>query len=50
MSAVNFRDEELEIPMGDGTSGYYAAMMKKWLKDIMHGNVQHEWGVVVDEE
>lgn len=36
--------------MGDGASGYYAALLKKWLKDIMYGNVEHEWGVVVDEK
>ena len=50
VSAINFRDEEIDIPMGDGMSGYYAALLKKWLKDIMYGNVQHEWGVVIEEE
>jgi len=50
VSAINFHDEELELPMGDGESGYYALLLKKWLKDIMYGNVQHEWGVVIDEE
>ena len=50
MSAINYRDEELEIPMGDGTSGFYAALLKKWLNDIKYGNVAHEWGVVVEED
>jgi len=50
VSAINFRDEEIDIPMGDGTSGYYAALLKKWLKDIMYGNVDHEWGVVIEEK
>ena len=50
VSAISFRDEEIDIPMGDSTSGYYAALLKKWLKDIMYGNVQHEWGAVIDEE
>jgi len=50
VSAINFRDQEIDIPMGDGTSGYYAAHLKKWLKDIMYGNVDHKWGVVIDEE
>ena len=36
--------------MGDGDSGYYAKAMKGWLKDIMYGNVKHEWGVVIDED
>jgi branched-chain amino acid aminotransferase len=50
VSAINYRDEDLDIPMGDGTGGHYAGLLKKWLKDIMYGNVEHEWGVVVDEE
>lgn len=50
VSHINFHEEELELPMGDGTSGYYASLLKSWLKDIMYGNVQHEWGVVIDEE
>ncbi|KAL2065028.1 hypothetical protein VTL71DRAFT_4168 [Oculimacula yallundae] len=49
-SAINFREKELDIPMGDGSSGYYAALLKKWLNDIKYGNEAHEWGVVVDEE
>jgi branched-chain amino acid aminotransferase len=32
-----------------GSSGHYAALLKQWLKDIMYGNVDHPWGVVVDE-
>jgi len=50
VSAISFKDEDLEIPMVGGASGYYAALLKQWLKDIMYGNVQHEWGVVIDEE
>ncbi|KAG4432400.1 hypothetical protein IFR05_012110 [Cadophora sp. M221] len=49
-SAISFREKELDIPMGDGSSGYYAALVKKWLNDIKYGNESHEWGVVVDEE
>lgn len=33
-----------------GDSGVYAELIKTWLYDIMYGNVQHEWGVVVDED
>jgi branched-chain amino acid aminotransferase len=30
VSAINFKDEEIEIPMGDdGSSGHYAALIKK---------------------
>ena len=49
VSAISFKDEELEIPMATGESGHYAALLKKWLKDIMYGNVDHPWGVVIDE-
>lgn len=34
---------------GEGT-GHYAGLLKQWLKDIMYGNVEHEWGVVVPED
>lgn len=37
--------------MGDkGEGGRYTLQLKQWLKDIMYGNEQHEWGVVVQEE
>jgi branched-chain amino acid aminotransferase len=35
--------------MGNGISGHYAAVVKQWLIDIMDGNVDHSWGVVIDE-
>lgn len=44
---IQFRGKDLEIPM-DGDSGVYARLLKQWLVDIMYGNVQHEWGVVVE--
>ncbi|KAH7417282.1 aminotransferase [Cadophora sp. MPI-SDFR-AT-0126] len=49
-SAINFREKELDIPMGDGSSGHYAALLKKWLNDIKYGNESHEWGVIVEED
>lgn len=33
-----------------GESGLYTAKVKGWLTDIMYGNEQHKWGVVVQEE
>lgn len=36
--------------MAEGESGLYTAKIKSWLTDIMYGNEQHEWGVVVPEE
>ncbi|KAI9650291.1 hypothetical protein NHQ30_000304 [Ciborinia camelliae] len=50
VSAISFRDRDIPIPMQAGESGVYTKMIKTWLYDIMYGNVQHEWGVVVDEE
>ncbi|KAG9248325.1 aminotransferase [Calycina marina] len=50
VSAINFKDEDLEISMGSkGQGGTYATLIKKWLIDIKYGNEQHEWGVVVEE-
>lgn len=36
--------------MEKGDTGVYAGQMKAWLKDIMFGNEQHPWGVVVNEK
>ena len=36
--------------MGKGDSGQYTARIKGWMTDIMYGNEQHPWGVVVDEQ
>jgi branched-chain amino acid aminotransferase len=36
--------------MTRGYSGEYAALIKSWLIDIMYGNEDHEWGVVVEEK
>lgn len=49
MSEIHFRGKDLEIPLSEGGSGKYAALLKMWLKSIMWGKEKHEWGVVVDE-
>jgi branched-chain amino acid aminotransferase len=36
--------------MSSGSSGVYAALFKRWLSDILYGNIQHPWAVVVDEK
>ncbi|PMD44259.1 putative branched-chain-amino-acid aminotransferase [Hyaloscypha variabilis F] len=46
---IHYKDQDLQIPMSQGDSGPYAALIKSWLVDIMYGNEQHEWGVVVEE-
>lgn len=33
----------------DGVAGEFTNQIKTGLYDIQYGNVQHEWGVVVEE-
>ncbi|KLU86529.1 branched-chain-amino-acid aminotransferase [Magnaporthiopsis poae ATCC 64411] len=51
VSLIHHRGKDAAIGMGDnGEGGKYTLQLKQWLKDIMYGNEQHEWGVVVQEE
>ena len=50
VSDIHFRGKDIELPLAKGEEATYAMSIKGWLKDIMYGNVQHGWGVVVDEE
>ena len=47
---IEFRGKSIKLPLAKGTPSKYAMSIKAWLKDIMFGRTQHEWGVVVDEE
>lgn len=47
---IHFRGNDIQLPLAKGEGAAYAMNIKQWLKDIMFGNVQHEWGVVVEEE
>ena len=38
------------IPMEEGSTGHFAGLFRTWLKDIMYGRMQHEWGFVIPEE
>ncbi|EXJ82025.1 branched-chain amino acid aminotransferase [Capronia coronata CBS 617.96] len=49
-SDIHFRGVDLVLPLGKGVLADFAMGIKKTLKDIMYGNEQHEWGVVVEEE
>ncbi|KUJ15667.1 putative branched-chain-amino-acid aminotransferase [Mollisia scopiformis] len=49
VAAINYKDEDLDIPMARGNSGDYAHLVKSWLTNIMYGKEDHEWGVVVPE-
>lgn len=51
VSVISFRDEDVVIPMeSEGKTGFYAKKVREWLTDIKYGNVQHEWGVVIEED
>ncbi|KAI0024138.1 branched-chain amino acid aminotransferase [Xylariomycetidae sp. FL0641] len=51
VSLIHHRGRDVNIPMGKGgEGGQFTNSLKGWLKDIMYGNEQHEWGVVVPEE
>ena len=50
VSGIHFQGKDLEIPMSEGVTGKYAAMLKKYLTNIMYGKENHEWGLVVDEQ
>lgn len=49
MSEIQFQGRTLDIPLSKGESGEYALHLKTWLKDIMYGKEEHEWGVIIDE-
>ncbi|KAG8352433.1 hypothetical protein FVEN_g9492 [Fusarium venenatum] len=51
VSIIAFEGEDIDIPLkGSVPSGGCAETIKGWLRDIMFGNVDHEWGIVVHEE
>ena len=47
---IHFRGKDLEVPVEEGATGAYTHQIKEWLVDIMYGNENHEWGIVVEEE
>lgn len=47
---IEWKGRALRVPTVEGKTGKYARILRGWLADIMHGNEQHEWGVVVPEE
>ncbi|KAG9246450.1 putative branched-chain-amino-acid aminotransferase [Calycina marina] len=50
ISAINYNDQDLDMPMYEGDSGKYTAILKTWLMNIMYGKENHPWGVVVKEK
>lgn len=49
VSSIHFRGKDLGIPMSEGVTGKYAAILKTHVANIMYGREDHEWGVVVNE-
>lgn len=51
VSEIEYRGQLIRLPLATtGAKAEYALQIKQWLRDIMYGNVQHEWGFVVEEE
>ena len=47
---IHFRGVDVVLPLGKAEGhGEFAMGVKKDLKDIMYGNMSHEWGVIIDE-
>lgn len=49
VSFIHHRGEDIPIPMETNEGGKYTQQMKTWVHDIMYGQQEHEWGVVVAE-
>ena len=50
ISLIHYHGRDLRVPMERGKGGKYTHTIKTWLKDIMWGNVQDDWGYVVEEK
>ena len=50
MSTIRVGDRNLDLPQKQQGAAEFGPLIKGWLKDIMFGADDHEWGVVVDEE
>ncbi|KAI9738466.1 MAG: hypothetical protein M1818_005363 [Claussenomyces sp. TS43310] len=48
VSDIHHRGKDLKIPVVRGNAGEYATLIKSWLKNIMYGKEQHEWGYIVE--
>ncbi|KAI1336780.1 branched-chain amino acid aminotransferase [Xylariaceae sp. FL0016] len=51
VSLIHHRGRDIQLPMGKAAEGgAFTLKLKGWLRDIMYGNEDHKWGVVVPEE
>lgn len=50
VSAIEWREQEMGIKVGDDGCGHYAGMIKTWLHGIMYGKERNDWGYIVDEQ
>ncbi|KKO97985.1 branched-chain amino acid aminotransferase [Trichoderma harzianum] len=51
ISAIHHRGKDINIPMGpENQPNVYTSKIKTWIGDIMYGNVNHKWGVVIPEK
>lgn len=50
VAVIGFEGKDMDVLLkGPVPSGGCAETIKGWLRDIMFGNENHEWGVVVEE-
>lgn len=50
MSVIASENTVLDLPREEeSTSTNYSNVIKGWLKDIMYGAEEHEWGVIVGD-
>ncbi|KAJ3531581.1 hypothetical protein NM208_g8815 [Fusarium decemcellulare] len=49
VSTIKTGDRNFDMPQGEGATEF-GVLIKGWLKDIMFGVEDHEWGVVVEEK
>ncbi|KAH7125105.1 branched-chain-amino-acid aminotransferase-like protein [Dendryphion nanum] len=50
VAEIHFKGTDYKIPQQEGDGGRYTRVLKKWLRGIMWGEEEHEWGVVVEEK
>ncbi|KAI5778276.1 aminotransferase [Geopyxis carbonaria] len=46
VTAISWRGEEMAL---EDSEQSYTHRVKRWLREIMYGDIEHEWGVVVPE-
>jgi branched-chain amino acid aminotransferase len=48
VSTIRAGDFNIDLPQKQGDNSAFGPRIKSWLKDIMYGAENHEWGVIVE--